>query len=220
MFKKLFGMVFVAVCLAVGVYGQGGDKPAGGDKAANTSSTQRFTPSPSQVKQGQQLLKDKKYYDGDATGKYNDETRAAIRKYQKDNGLTVSGNFNKATIEKMGIALTDKQSGGAEASTKTSSKTEAKSTSNGSTASSDADKPKRAAPFKANKEQITAAQKLLKQQSMFSGEESGKFSDEFREGLRKFQEAKGMKVTGTLNAATLDKMGIALTDAQKKNAGE
>jgi len=62
-----------------------------------------------------------------------------------------------------------------------------------------------------------AAQRLLKQQSMYSGDETGKLDDPTREGLKKYQEAKSMKVTGTLNAATLGKMGIALTDKQKAN---
>jgi hypothetical protein len=34
------------------------------------------------------------------------------------------------------------------------------------------------------------AQKLLKQQSMYSGEETGKLDDPTREGLKKYQEAK------------------------------
>jgi hypothetical protein len=53
---------------------------------------------------------------------------------------------------------------------------------------------------------------------MYAGEESGKLDDATREGLKKYQEANGVKVTGTLNAATLEKMSIPLTDAQKGNA--
>jgi len=51
---------------------------------------------------------------------------------------------------------------------------------------------------------------------MLTGGEDGKLDDLTRAGLGAFQEAKGMKVTKTLNAATLDKMGIALTDKQKE----
>jgi len=85
------------------------------------------------------------------------------------------------------------------------------------TTASAGDAPKKAAPFRAIKDQIMAAQKLLKQGSMYSGDETGKLDDPTREGLKKYQEAKGMKVTGTLNAVTLEKMGIALTDKQKAN---
>ena len=38
------------------------------------------------------------------------------------------------------------------------------------------------------------------------------------DGLKKYQDANGLKVTGTLNQATLEKMGIALTDKQKAAA--
>jgi peptidoglycan hydrolase-like protein with peptidoglycan-binding domain len=51
---------------------------------------------------------------------------------------------------------------------------------------------------------------------MLTGGEDGKLDDATRDGLRKYQEANGLKVTGTLNAATLEKMGIALTDKQKE----
>jgi len=50
---------------------------------------------------------------------------------------------------------------------------------------------------------------------MYSGEETGKLDDITREGLKKYQEAKGLKPTGTLNQLTLEKMGINLTDKQK-----
>jgi len=39
--------------------------------------------------------------------------------------------------------------------------------------------------------------------------------DATREGLKKYQTAESIKVTGTLNRLTLEKMGITLTDKQK-----
>ena len=66
--------------------------------------------------------------------------------------------------------------------------------------------------FCASKEQITQAQKMLKV------EETGKLDDETRAGLKIYQAANGLKVTGTLNQVTLEKMGIALTDKQKENS--
>ena len=58
---------------------------------------------------------------------------------------------------------------------------------------------------------------MLKDGKMYAGEETGKLDDPTRDGLKKYQEANKIKVTGTLNADTLTKMGIALTDAQKAN---
>ncbi len=51
---------------------------------------------------------------------------------------------------------------------------------------------------------------------MYAGAETGKLDAATREGLKKFQTASGMKATGTLNKATLEKMGIELTDRQKE----
>jgi peptidoglycan hydrolase-like protein with peptidoglycan-binding domain len=62
------------------------------------------------------------------------------------------------------------------------------------------------------------AQKMLKEKGMYSGEETGKLDEATREGLKKYQEANGIKVTGTLNQITLEKMGITLTDKQKEMA--
>ena len=74
---------------------------------------------------------------------------------------------------------------------------------------------KRKPPFRANKDQIKQAQALLKQRGFYSGEETGKLDDDTRAGLRKYQEAENIKVTGTLNKLTLEKMGVTLTDKQK-----
>ena len=75
---------------------------------------------------------------------------------------------------------------------------------------------KRGPVFRANKEQVTEAQKKLKAGAMYAGEETGKLDDDTREGIKKFQTANGVKVTGTLNKETLVKMGIELTDKQKE----
>ena len=75
---------------------------------------------------------------------------------------------------------------------------------------------KRPPIFRATKEQIKQAQGVLKGRNFYAGEASGKLDDETRAGLRKFQEAEGLKVTGTLNAATLQKMNIPLTERQKE----
>ena len=74
---------------------------------------------------------------------------------------------------------------------------------------------KRGPIFRANKEQINKAQAILKDRGFYSGEQIGKLDDATREGLRKYQQAEGLKVTGTLNKITLEKMNIALTEKQR-----
>ena len=74
---------------------------------------------------------------------------------------------------------------------------------------------KRGPVFRATKEQINQAQAILKSRGFYSGEQIGKLDDATREGLRKYQQAEALKVTGTLNKVTLEKMNIALTEKQK-----
>lgn len=74
---------------------------------------------------------------------------------------------------------------------------------------------KRGPVFRASKDQIKQAQAILKQRGFYAGEQTGKLDDETREGLKKYQTAEAIKVTGTLNKVTLEKMNITLTDKQK-----
>jgi peptidoglycan hydrolase-like protein with peptidoglycan-binding domain len=89
----------------------------------------------------------------------------------------------------------------------TSSKSTNKSTTNSSA--------RRGPVFRATSDQIKQAQGILKQRSFYVGEQTGKLDDATRSGLKQYQQAESLKVTGTLNKATLEKMGIALTDQQR-----
>jgi peptidoglycan hydrolase-like protein with peptidoglycan-binding domain len=87
---------------------------------------------------------------------------------------------------------------------------------NANTADANTNAPKKRAPvFRATKEQVKQAQAVLKQRGLYAGDSAGKLDAATRDALRKYQEAEGLKVTGTLNAATLQKMNVALTDRQK-----
>ncbi len=85
------------------------------------------------------------------------------------------------------------------------------------TRSTSATKPKapRKPIFRATKDQIKQAQKILKDRGFYAGEETGKLDADTRAGLKMYQAPESLKVTGTLNKVTLEKMGIALTDKQK-----
>ena len=74
---------------------------------------------------------------------------------------------------------------------------------------------KRGPVFRANKDQVKEAQGILKTRGFYSGEQTGKLDPDTRAGLKKYQAAETLKVTGTLNKVTLEKMGVALTDKQK-----
>jgi peptidoglycan hydrolase-like protein with peptidoglycan-binding domain len=193
------------------------------DTGSSTASSSKrgpvFRPTKDQIKQVQAMLKTKTLYSGEASGTYNEETRAGIRSFQKDNGLSQTGTLNRATLEKMGVALTDSQKAipVSESSYATNEPKErsAKTGASGSDAS-----PKKPAVFRATADQIKEAQRTLKSKSMYAGGETGKLDDATRAGLKKYQEANSLKVTGTLNQATLESMGITLTEKQKGPAAQ
>ena len=89
--------------------------------------------------------------------------------------------------------------------------TNSSTTSNNSNATTKPRKP----IFRASKDQIQQAQKILKDRSFYAGEQTGKLDDDTRAGLKKYQTAENIKVTGTLNKVTLEKMGVTLTDKQR-----
>lgn len=175
-----------------------------------------FRPTKDQIKQVQAMMKQKSLYNGEATGSYNAETRTGIKSFQKDNGLKQTGTLNRATLEKMNIELTDSQKLIPVSDTSYASAETEKKTAKAEKTTADA-KPKKTI-FRATVDQIKEAQKTLKAKSMYAGEESGKLDKATRDGLKKFQEANGLKAAGTLNQVTLEKMGIALTEKQKADA--
>ena len=93
----------------------------------------------------------------------------------------------------------------------------AQNTNSSTTTPNSASKPKlpRKPIFRASKDQIKQAQRILKDRGFYAGEETGKLDADTRAGLKKYQAAEGLKVTGTLNKVTLEKIGVALTDKQK-----
>lgn len=172
-----------------------------------------FRATKSQITEAQAKLKAEGRYSGEADGRMNAAFRTSVKSFQGENGLAKSGSLNRATLEKMGIALTESQQAipipeSSYARPKTEKVAKAAET----------EKPKRGPVFRATKDQINAAQRMLKEGGMYDGDETGKLDAATRNGLKKYQEANGLKVTGTLNQATLEKMGIELTDRQKANA--
>ena len=89
------------------------------------------------------------------------------------------------------------------------------STSSTSTKTGTKQGTKRGPVFRATKQQINQAQAILKERGFYAGEQLGKLDDATRDGLRKYQQAEGLRVTGTLNKITLEKMNIPLTEKQK-----
>lgn len=57
------------------------------------------------VKEVQRRLRQWDYYDGSIDGVYGTETQTAVKRFQRNNGLTADGVVGKRTASKMGIQL-------------------------------------------------------------------------------------------------------------------
>jgi len=68
--------------------------------------------SSSTVKQTQTELKQKGYYDGDIDGVLGAQTRAGLRRYQKEKGLAGDGRLTHDTAIELGVAKRDNPSPG------------------------------------------------------------------------------------------------------------
>lgn len=221
MIKRITLAITAILLLSFGAFAQG----SGSTTAASTAKTEKpkkppiFRANKEQITEVQNKLKTADLYNGETTGKLDTATRTSIKKWQSSNGLKQTGTINRATLEKMGVELTEKQkeipvspNSFAEADNgSTSAKDSASTNSSGA-------KPKKSI-FRASKEQITEAQKIMTTASLYKGAENGKLDTDTRAALKKYQEANGLKATGTLNRETLEKMGVALTDKQKADAG-
>lgn len=191
---------------------------ASGDQSEKPKRGPVFRPTKDQIAQVQKILIDKKLYTGEASGKYDEGTRAGIREFQGQNGLKQTGTLNRATLEKFGVALTDTQKAiPVDPKSYASGSDEKPAKSNSGSGKSDSgDRPKRSAPFRATKEQIQALQKKLIELKLYSGAADGTRTPELKDAVKKFQETSGLKATGGINAETLKKAGVELTEKQKE----
>ncbi len=104
--KKLLFVIFMSALFGVSINAQtpaATATPAPKAQAESKPKRQTFRANKEQITQAQKMMK------ATETGKMDDDFRAAVKKYQSENGLSPTGSLNRATLEKMNIALTDKQ---------------------------------------------------------------------------------------------------------------
>ena len=161
-----------------------------------------FRATKEQIIQVQTRLTENGSYEGAADGKFNQDFRDAIREFQGANGLKKTGTLNRATLEKMEVELTEKQ--------------QAMPVNPNSFANSNDGEPKvRKKTFRPTKTQITETQTKLREINLFNGEITGRYSNEFRDALKSYQEANNLSKTGRADEETLTRLEIELTDRQK-----
>lgn len=70
----------------------------------HTSSTQTVLTSVESIRAAQMVLRDRGYYNGPINGVLNNQTRTAIRQFQRDRDLAVTGDLDLNTARALGIA--------------------------------------------------------------------------------------------------------------------
>lgn len=68
-------------------------------------------------------------------------------------------------------------------------------------------------PAAGNKQQLRAAQEVLKDQGMYEGEVDGLMGPKTQAALREFQKKEGLRETGRLDQQTMTKLGVDKTGA-------
>lgn len=152
-------------------------------QAQDSSAPQAQVSSRSMMRSAQQQLKSSGYYTGRIDGIDGRMTRAAIRKFQTDNNLAVTGRLDTETIQKLGL----QQPAG-----------EASRSATGTTSAP-------ALPAAT----VSAAQRSLQEKGFYKGNVDGAMTSETLAAIREYQKNSNLNVTGQLDQATLSSLGVS-----------
>jgi peptidoglycan hydrolase-like protein with peptidoglycan-binding domain len=77
-------------------------KAAANSRKKSKISTQK-APTPDRIREIQSALKQRGAYDAEPTGKWDDSTVEAMKKYQENQGLNPTGKIDALTLNKLGL---------------------------------------------------------------------------------------------------------------------
>jgi peptidoglycan hydrolase-like protein with peptidoglycan-binding domain len=170
-------------------------------KYAKTKSISALGSAPSNVKYGdsgedveklQRALQLKKCYTGVVDGKFGNMTRDALKTYQKNNGLSVTGKTNYETIKKLFGKVSE-----------TSAKDDPKM--KGISSIGQIQVPNTSRKNNSGKH-VTALQQALKLKGYYKYQIDGKYGDQTEQAVKDFQKRSGLHVDGTAGNATIKKL--------------
>lgn len=170
----------------------------------------------SDVRSAQQQLQSNGYYTGKVDGIDGPMTHRAIRKYQKDYGLAVTGRLDSATLNKLGVASSTMGKASRSSMAPGSQNMPATSGSqnmSGNPASSSQEANRSAGNNTGMNQNVStsdiqAAQRALKQKGFYSGSIDGRLNQSTNSAIRAFQQSNGLNVTGQLDQNTLNSLGV------------
>lgn len=155
--------------------------------------------SQNRVRNAQEQLKDDGYYKGAVDGVDGPLTRTAIRNFQHDKNLTVNGKLDRETRDQLGIA----SNGEANRSN------EANRSANESNRAGEADRYQQNTASAPSSAAVSSAQRHLRDRGFYKGDVTGSMSAETRSAIREYQKNSNLNVTGRLDQATLNSLGVS-----------
>jgi len=156
--------------------------------------------SQSALQNAQQQLRDDGYYKGSVDGVDGPATRSAIRRYQKENNLDVTGRLDRETQKQLGVKGHDADDRRRDADDRRSG------TADRSVREADRDQRGTIAP---SNEAITAAQRRLHDKGFYKGNFDGRLGPETQSAIREYQKNSNLNETGRLDQATLSRLGVS-----------
>ena len=162
---------------------------AGGSSASSSLSTLKLNSKGDAVAQMQTDLKALGYYTAEITGNFGSKTEAAVKAFQKKNGLTDDGIAGKKTLDAISSAV-----GGGSSSGTTLKR--------GSTG-----------------DKVRALQQDLTTLGFYYGDITGHYGDMTKVAVEKFQKSRGMTKDGVAGPTTIAAISSALGNAGALGVG-
>lgn len=191
---------------------------------------QRGTMSPEEITMAQVKLKEQGYFAGTVSGTMDEDTVNALRKFQRAQGIAETGRLDGPTARLLGIEVetapqsgleggrdadaeveesTSPVTGGGTARSETGSisgETQAGPPAMGGERSREEIEAQAGVAYDADT--IRAVQRVLARRGMFDGQPTGAMDTATVEALRRFQRENGLTVSGDLDLATLQALGV------------
>ena len=153
------------------------------------------------IRSAQLQLSNDGYYTGNVDGIDGPLTRSAIRQYQKDNKLTVTGQLDSATCQDLGVCCTGEANRSAAEGTSTNSGYAGQAANRSGESGSNTSTP-------VSKADIESAQRQLQQKGFYDGPINSVVGPKMEAAIRNFQRSNGLNVNGRLDTDTLNSLGI------------
>lgn len=93
----------IAIALCASASAQTNDQPSSSATSETQPVIQKIHLTPTVIRAAQQKLDDAGYKSGTPDGKLGPKTRAAIRKYQQDQNLALTGTLDESTLSKLDV---------------------------------------------------------------------------------------------------------------------